>query len=100
MPVHTGPPAWTRLELIWSSTLFRCPIFAWGVHCLDNNSLSLEQEMTRQTKFKPGQSGNPKTMFKPGNRDRWVPGVSGNPTGKSRHRACFEEAFNEALITR
>jgi hypothetical protein len=55
--------------------------------------------MTKQTKFKPGQSGNPETMFQPGNRNRWIPGVSGNRTGKSRHRACFEEAFNEALIT-
>jgi hypothetical protein len=55
--------------------------------------------MTRQDKFKPGQSGNPEAMFKPGNRDRWAPGVSGNPTGKSKYRARFEEAFNEALVT-
>jgi len=55
--------------------------------------------MTKQTKFKPGHSGNPETMFKLGNSNRWVPGVSGNPTGKSRYRACFEEAFNEALVT-
>ena len=50
-------------------------------------------------RFEPGQSGNPDTTFKPGNQHRWVKGVSGNPGGKSRHRAQFEEAFNEALIT-
>jgi hypothetical protein len=55
--------------------------------------------MSQNTQFKPGQSGNPETMFKPGNKHRWVKGVSGNPIGKSRHRAQFEEAFNEALIT-
>jgi hypothetical protein len=55
--------------------------------------------MTKQDKFKPGQSGNPETRFKPGNQNRWGPGVSGNPTGKSRYRARFEEAFNEALVT-
>ncbi|HYM05433.1 MAG TPA: hypothetical protein VEU11_02640 [Terriglobales bacterium] len=54
--------------------------------------------MAKDSKFKPGQSGNSQTMFKPGNPHRWNPGVSGNPTGKSRHRAQFEEAFNEALI--
>ena len=49
-------------------------------------------------KFKPGQSGNPATMFQPGNKHRWVAGVSGNPIGKSRYRAQFDEAFNQALI--
>ena len=55
--------------------------------------------MPTSTKFKPGQSGNSETMFAQGNPRRWTPGVSGNPAGKSRHRAQFEEAFNEALIT-
>jgi hypothetical protein len=39
--------------------------------------------MPKQNKFKPGNSGNPETMFKPGNRNCWVPGVSGNPTADS-----------------
>jgi hypothetical protein len=58
-----------------------------------------EQAMTKETKFKAGRSGSPETRFKPGNKNRWVPGVSGNPAGKSRQRVCFEEAFNEALLT-
>jgi hypothetical protein len=33
--------------------------------------------MTKQNKFKPGNSGNPETGFKPGDRNCWVPGVSG-----------------------
>lgn len=55
--------------------------------------------MASDKKFKPGQSGNPSTQFKAGNAHRWIPGVSGNPSGKSNYRAQFEEAFNEALIT-
>jgi len=55
--------------------------------------------MTKNKGFKPGRSGSPKTRFQPGNPHRWEPGVSGNPVGKSRHRAQFEESFNEALIT-
>ena len=55
--------------------------------------------MANENKFKPGQLGNRETMFKPGNPHRWTPGVGGNPAGKSRYRAGFEEAFNEALIT-
>jgi hypothetical protein len=51
------------------------------------------------TKFTPGKSGNPATQFTPGNSHRWTKGVSGNPTGKSKYRVQFEEAFNEALIT-
>jgi len=54
--------------------------------------------MRNESGFKPGQSGNQETTFKPGNRHCWVPGVSGNPAGKSSYRAQFEEAFNEALI--
>jgi hypothetical protein len=55
--------------------------------------------MTKGGKFTPGQSGNSATMFQPGNKHRWIAGVSGNPTGKSRYRAQFDEAFNQALIT-
>src|SRR6202158_4455844 len=33
--------------------------------------------MVEDTQFKPGQSGNPKAMFKPGNPYRWTPGQSG-----------------------
>src|ERR1039458_564522 len=47
--------------------------------------------MKRDTKFKPGVSGNQTA--------KWGPGQSGNPAGKSKGRARFEEAFNEALIT-
>ena len=45
----------------------------------------------RDTRFKPGISGNETT--------KWKPGQSGNPAGKSKRRAQFEEEFNEALIT-
>src|SRR5258708_31818758 len=55
--------------------------------------------MTKQNQFQPGSSGNPGTSFQPGNPRRWVSGVSGNPSGKSKGRSRFEEAFNEALIT-
>jgi len=37
--------------------------------------------MANDTKFKPGQSGNPETKFKPGNCHQWQPGHSGNPAG-------------------
>src|ERR1022692_2943132 len=47
--------------------------------------------MKRDTRFKPGVSGNQTA--------KWGPGQSGNPAGKSRGRARFEEAFNEALLT-
>ena len=46
--------------------------------------------MKRDTKFRPGVSGNPNS--------KWQPGQSGNPAGKSKRRSQFEEAFNEALI--
>jgi len=45
----------------------------------------------QNTKFKPGVSGNETA--------KWKPGQSGNPAGKSKLRALFEDAFNEALIT-
>ena len=49
-------------------------------------------------KFKPGQSGNAQTQFKAGNRHRWQPGQSGNPTGIARGRLEFEERFYMALL--
>lgn len=54
--------------------------------------------MANDTKFKLGQSGNPKTRFQPGNRYRWQPGQSGNPSGIARSRLQFEEAFYASLI--
>jgi len=54
--------------------------------------------MTNDTKFKPGQSGNPKTRFTPGNRHRWQPRQSGNPAGIARSRLRFEESFYTCLI--
>ena len=45
----------------------------------------------RDTRFKPGASGNEAA--------KWKPGQSGNPAGRSRRRTKFEEAFTEALIT-
>jgi hypothetical protein len=54
--------------------------------------------MARDTKFKPGQSGNPETRFKPGNRHRWQAGQSGNATGIPRSRLQFEETFYTELI--
>jgi hypothetical protein len=48
--------------------------------------------MRRQsTRFKAGVSGNEAA--------KWKPAQSGNPAGKSKRRALFEDAFNEALIT-
>jgi hypothetical protein len=48
-------------------------------------------EMKRDTRFKPGISGNETA--------KWKPGQSGNLAGKSKQRVQFEDAFNEALIT-
>ena len=45
--------------------------------------------MNKDTQFKPGQSGNPRTKFKPGNQRRWQPGQSGNPAGIARSRLQF-----------
>jgi hypothetical protein len=47
--------------------------------------------MKRDTRFRPGLSGNEAA--------KWRRGYSGNPAGKSKLRTRFEEAFNEALIT-
>ena len=54
--------------------------------------------MRKDTKFKRGQSGNPRTRFKPGNQHRWQPGQSGNPAGIARTRLQFEERFYAALL--
>ena len=53
--------------------------------------------MQKDGRFKPGQSGNPKTKFKAGNPHRWQPGQSGNPSGITRRRREFEERFNAGL---
>jgi hypothetical protein len=54
--------------------------------------------MLADTKFKPGQSGNPETQFTPGNRYRWQSGQSANPAGLSRNRRRFEERFYACLM--
>jgi len=54
--------------------------------------------MANDSKFKLGQSGNPKSTFKAGNRYRWQPGQSGNPAGIARSRLRFEECFYASLI--
>ena len=56
--------------------------------------------MAKDSKFKPGQSGNLQTRFKPGNQHRWQPGQSGNPDGIARSRLQFEESFYAALLER
>ncbi|MGA3077787.1 MAG: hypothetical protein ABSG56_29420 [Bryobacteraceae bacterium] len=56
--------------------------------------------MKKDTKFKPGQSGNPESRFKPGNQHRWQPQQSGNPAGIARSRLQFEESFYAALLDR
>ena len=42
--------------------------------------------MKRDTKFRPGVSGNEAA--------KWKPGQSGNPAGKSKLRVQFEEDFD------
>jgi hypothetical protein len=54
--------------------------------------------MAINSKFKLGNSGNPQTQFKSGNRFRWPPGQSGNPAGIARKRLMFEERFYASLI--
>src|SRR5262245_49464308 len=56
------------------------------------------EAMAKDSRFKPGKSGNPKTKFKPGNPHRWQPGQSGNPAGISRSRLQFEERFYQCLL--
>ena len=54
--------------------------------------------MAKETRFRPGQSGNPQTQFQAGNHHRWQPGRSGNPAGIARSRLQFEETFYASLI--
>ena len=54
--------------------------------------------MTNDGRFKAGQSGNPQSTFKAGNKHRWQPGQSGNPAGLARSRLRFEECFYASLI--
>jgi hypothetical protein len=61
-------------------------------------SNQLGEIMANNGKFQPGQSGNPATQFKPGNRYRWRPGQSGNPAGVPRTRLQSKGSFNEALL--
>jgi len=46
---------------------------------------SIKAKLNEQ-KFKPGQSGNSQTRFKPGNQHRWQPRQSGNPAGIAQDR--------------
>src|SRR4029077_7608327 len=54
--------------------------------------------MANDSRFKLGQSGNPQSTFKAGNKYRWQPGQSGNPAGLARSRLRFEECFYASLI--
>ena len=54
--------------------------------------------MPKDSKFKPGQSGNPQTMFKPGNRYRWKPGESGNPAGRASKCPRLEHVLRASLM--
>jgi hypothetical protein len=54
--------------------------------------------MANDSRFKLGQSGNPQSTFKAGNKHRWQPGQSGNPAGIARSRLRFEECFYASLI--
>jgi len=47
--------------------------------------------MKKDTRFKPGISGNQTTQ--------WKPGQSGNPVGISKLRVDFERVFTEALVS-
>jgi len=65
--ILSGRPVWTRFELPSTNS------------------------MKRNTKFKPGVSGNEAA--------KWKQGQSGNPGGTSKLRRQFEEGFTNALIT-
>jgi hypothetical protein len=49
-------------------------------------------------KFKPGVSGNPEKIFKPGNAHRFPKGTSGSPGGFTKRRQEFEQALRDALF--
>jgi hypothetical protein len=57
-----------------------------------------ENPMANDSRFKLGQSGNPQSTFKAGNKYRWQTGQSGNPAGLARSRLRFEECFYASLI--
>src|ERR1017187_7509956 len=65
--------------------------------CTGTNELKANP-MANDSRFKLGQSGNPQSTFKAGNRYRWQPGQSGNPAGIARSRLRFEECFYASLI--
>jgi len=69
----------------------------WQFAILQQNLLK-DKTMAKDTRFKPGQSGNPETRFKPGNPHRWQAGQSGNAAGIPRSRLQFEETFYTELI--
>ncbi len=53
---------------------------------------------SEDTQFKPGVSGCPAKILRPGHRFRWAPGQSGNPAGVPATRRAFEQAFYAALL--
>src|ERR1039457_6555373 len=79
-----GHPDRTRLELPVHTGCR--PLAKHTAHPVKESSI-----MKRDTKFKPGVSGNEPA--------KWGPGQSVNPADKSTARARFHEPFNEALIT-
>ena len=54
--------------------------------------------MPKNTQFQPGRSGNPQTMFKPGNCYRWRPGESGNSAGRASKCPRSAQVVRAALI--
>lgn len=49
------------------------------------------------TQWRPGQSGCPEKILRPGHRWRWPPGVSGNPQGVTKTQQRFRELYVLAL---
>jgi len=70
------------------------------VHTYGDVRIHGADPMSKDIKFKPGQSRNPRTKFTPGNQHRWQPGQSGNAAGIARSRLQFEERFYDALLGR
>ena len=54
--------------------------------------------MPKDTKFQPGRSGNPQTIFKPGNPYRWKQGESGNPAGRASERLRLAHVLRASSI--